>query len=346
MLATLRNVTRPQDSRTPAANLAAKMHLESTLSLKERRPGPTPTVSTAPAENRRSLKDLKSANKAPKARAPALGEVGKRQTLNVFAADGRDVSAEVGSEEAVVDETAFVKQPAVIFTRGKKGMHYTLLLLDYQKDEGSAPHHRLHWLITDIPGQHFATGDLSRGIVLADFEPPRVPAAQQPRLYVLMVFEQRPATPPNTPELELADGAVHQGPLGRHPDLQQFVSDRDRFPLTSWLRSNSPKMARIAACQQFRAHLSDCSLGMLAAAAAAGLGSRDMLDQREDQGLDQGLDQGVLGDVEDSDHSSDERSKQRRGVHDKENQAAASGTKKSKLSRLRRLLRIKQRCPV
>lgn len=30
-------------------------------------------------------------------------------------------------------------------------MHYTLLLLDYHKDEGSAPHHRLHWLITDIP---------------------------------------------------------------------------------------------------------------------------------------------------------------------------------------------------
>lgn len=94
------------------------MHLESTLSLKERRSGPGSTVSTtAPPENRRSLK---SSNKPPKTRAPALGEVGKRQTLNVFAADGRDVSAEVGSEEAVVDETAFVKQPAVIFTRGKK----------------------------------------------------------------------------------------------------------------------------------------------------------------------------------------------------------------------------------
>ncbi|XP_034239062.1 uncharacterized protein LOC117643984 [Thrips palmi] len=316
------------------------MHLESTLPLKDRRPGPTPIVSTTPPENtnRRSLKDLKALNKPPKTRAPALGEVGKRQTLNVFSADGRDVSAEVGSEEAVVDETAFVKQPAVIFTRGKKGMHYTLLLLDYHKDEGSAPHHRLHWLITDIPGQHFASGDLSRGIVLADFEPPRVPDAQQPRLYVLMVFEQRPPTPPNTPEEEQAEG-LHQGPLGRHPDLQQFVSDRDRFPLTSWLRSNSPKMARIAACQQFRAHLSECSLNI------AGLGSRDMLDQREDQG--------VLGDVEDSDHSSDKRAgggpRPGPGVQDKERPGPRppGGTNTGQLTAgAAGGPQAKQRCPV
>lgn len=96
-------------------------------------------------------------------------------------------------------------------------------------------------------------------LLVADFEAPRLPRAGEPRLYVLMVFEQRPATPPNTPEEAfraepLATQAV-QGPLGRHPDLQQFLGDRDRFPLTAWLRSNSPKMARIAACQQFRAHL-------------------------------------------------------------------------------------------
>ena len=45
-----------------------------------------------------------------------------------------------------------------------QGMHYTLLLLDFQKDEGSAPHHRLHWLVTDIPVSRFNrnTGTLKR----------------------------------------------------------------------------------------------------------------------------------------------------------------------------------------
>ncbi|KAJ1528476.1 hypothetical protein ONE63_006886 [Megalurothrips usitatus] len=162
------------------------MHLESTLSLKDRRPSPGLAALTSPAanpaaavpaghgvhpgEHRRSLRGAKgkaAKGGKVKGRAPLLGEVGKRQTLNVFAADGRDVSAEVGSEEAVVDETAFVKQPSVIFTRGKKGMFYTLLLLDYHKEEGCSPHHRLHWLITDIPGQEFASGDLSDGLVLA-----------------------------------------------------------------------------------------------------------------------------------------------------------------------------------
>ncbi|XP_026276366.2 uncharacterized protein LOC113205109 [Frankliniella occidentalis] len=315
------------------------MHLESTLSLKERRADAAPP---APAAGPRlSLKGSKGAKQGARAkgRAPLLGEVGKRQTLNVFAADGRDVSAEVGSEEAVVDETAFVKQPSVIFTRGKKGMHYTLLLLDYHKEEGSAPHHRLHWLITDIPGLEFASGDLGDGIVLADFEPPRVPQAHQPRLYVLMVFEQRPATPPNTPTDVLLQPGLqgglqgHQGPLGRHPDLQQFLGDRSSFPLTSWLRSNSPKMARIAACQQFRAHLSDTDL--------SGLSIAGLPDQQRD-------DQGVLGDVEDSEHSSDERPPQQHQDHDKENQAAdpSRKSKRSKLSRLRRLLRRKQHCPV
>ncbi|KAJ1528477.1 hypothetical protein ONE63_006887 [Megalurothrips usitatus] len=132
-----------------------------------------------------------------------------------------------------------------------------------------------------------------------------------------MVFEQRPSTPP-------------QGPLGRHPDLQQFLGDRQMFPLTAWLRSNSPKMARIAACQQFRAHLSD----------NIALRPGDNTDGYEDQG--------VLGDVEDSEHSADERSGGAPGHDDKENQATPSSrkSKRGKLSRLRRLLRMKQRCPV
>lgn len=89
------------------------MHLESGLSQKgrpsvEATEVPMPSVVPVSPERR------------PRARAPRLGEFGKRQTLNVFTVDGRDVSAEVGSEEAVVDETAFIKQPSVIFTRGKK----------------------------------------------------------------------------------------------------------------------------------------------------------------------------------------------------------------------------------
>ncbi|KAK3931835.1 Slit-like protein 1 protein [Frankliniella fusca] len=168
-----------------------------------------------------------------------------------------------------------------------------------------------------------------------DFEPPRVPQAHQPRLYVLMVFEQRPATPPNTPtDVKDPPPLVHQGPLGRHPDLQQFLGDRSSFPLTSWLRSNSPKMARIAACQQFRAHLSGADLS------SGGLSISGLAEQQRD-------DQGVLGDVDDSEHSSDERSPRDRDHqdHDKENHASRK-SKRSKLSRLRRLLGRKQHCPV